>query len=69
MNLSLQAVTVGATNPEDDRASFSNYGSCVDIFAPGVNVLSTFIGSPTATETWSGTSMATPHVAGTCRVS
>ncbi|XP_072049052.1 extracellular serine proteinase-like [Amphiura filiformis] len=59
-----KAVTVGATDHEDKRAYFSNYGTCVDIFAPGVDVLSTMIGSPTATGTFSGTSMACPHVAG-----
>lgn len=58
------AITVGAIDSNDVRASFSNYGSLVDIFAPGVNVLSSWIGSTTATNTISGTSMATPHVAG-----
>lgn len=58
------AITVGATTLSDDRAYFSNWGSCVDIFAPGLNVLSTYIGSNTATATLSGTSMASPHVAG-----
>ncbi|MBN1609788.1 MAG: S8 family serine peptidase [Polyangiaceae bacterium] len=59
-----EALTVAASDVSDTRASFSNYGSCVDIFAPGVDVTSAFIGSPDATQTWSGTSMATPHVAG-----
>ncbi|XP_072049054.1 extracellular serine proteinase-like [Amphiura filiformis] len=59
-----KVVTVGATDHEDKRAWFSNYGTCVDIFAPGVNTLSTYIGYPTAVATKSGTSMATPHVAG-----
>lgn len=60
------AITVGAIDSADTRASFSNYGSLVDVFAPGVNVLSSWIGSKTATNTISGTSMgmATPHVAG-----
>lgn len=58
------ACTVGATDSNDNRASFSNYGRLVDIFAPGVNILSTWIGSNTATNTISGTSMATPHIAG-----
>lgn len=63
-----EAITVGATGgttgSSDDRASFSNFGSVLDIFAPGVNIPSTWIGSNTATNTISGTSMATPHVAG-----
>lgn len=58
------ACTVGAIDSNDARASFSNYGSVLDIFAPGVNILSTWIGSNTATNTISGTSMATPHIAG-----
>lgn len=56
------AFTVGATDSSDRIASFSNYGSVVDAFAPGVSILSTWIGS--STNTISGTSMATPHVAG-----
>ncbi|EOO01749.1 putative serine protease protein [Phaeoacremonium minimum UCRPA7] len=56
--------TVGATDSNDARASFSNYGSVVDIFAPGVDILSSWIGSTTATNTISGTSMATPHITG-----
>lgn len=56
--------TVGASDINDTFAYFSNYGSLVDIIAPGVNVLSTWIGSNTATNTISGTSMATPHIAG-----
>lgn len=58
------AVTVGASTLSDTRAYFSNYGKCVDIFAPGLNVLSTYIGSNTATAILSGTSMASPHVCG-----
>jgi subtilisin family serine protease len=58
------AITVGSTTNTDARSSFSNYGSCVDLFAPGSNITSTWIGSTTATNTISGTSMATPHVAG-----
>ncbi|MFC4637523.1 S8 family peptidase [Deinococcus hohokamensis] len=59
------AITVGATTRTDSRdTSYSNYGSCLDIFAPGTGITSTWIGSTTATNTISGTSMATPHVAG-----
>ena len=58
------AVTVGATNSADTRASFSNYGSCLDIFAPGVSITSAVVDTDSATETWNGTSMASPHVAG-----
>ncbi|KAK3322036.1 serine protease [Apodospora peruviana] len=60
-----QAITVGAIDQRtDDRASFSNFGAGVDIFAPGVNVLSVSIESDTASQALSGTSMASPHVAG-----
>ena len=62
------AITVGATTNTDARASFSNIGTCVDIFAPGQNITSSWIGSNTATNTISGTSMATPHVAGAAAV-
>ena len=58
------AVTVGASTLADERAYFSNYGKCNDIFAPGLNILSTWIGSKYATNTISGTSMASPHIAG-----
>ena len=58
------AITVGATDINDNRASFSNFGSCVDIFAPGVSITSDWRTSDTATNTISGTSMATPHVTG-----
>lgn len=58
------AITVGSTTNTDARSSFSNYGSCVDIYAPGSNILSASNGSNTATATLSGTSMASPHVAG-----
>ncbi|TFK74715.1 hypothetical protein BDN72DRAFT_854009 [Pluteus cervinus] len=59
-----QAVTVGASTLGDERAYFSNHGECVDVFAPGLNILSTYKGGPGATATLSGTSMASPHVAG-----
>ena len=59
-----EAVTVGATNINDVFASFSNFGSVVDISAPGVNILSAWIPTNTSTSTISGTSMAAPHVAG-----
>jgi aqualysin 1 len=58
------ALTVGATDSSDTRASWSNYGNCVDWFAPGVNITSAWKTSDTATNTISGTSMATPHTAG-----
>ncbi len=58
------AITVNASTTADDDADFSNYGSCSDLYAPGVGVLSAYYTSNTATETTSGTSMASPHVAG-----
>jgi cerevisin len=57
-------ITVGASDINDGVASFSNFGRGVDIFAPGVQIASTFIGSNTAAQLLSGTSMACPHVAG-----
>lgn len=57
-------VTVGASTLADERAYFSNYGRCTDIFAPGLNILSTWTGSKHAVNTISGTSMASPHIAG-----
>ncbi|HEX8775928.1 MAG TPA: S8 family peptidase, partial [Pyrinomonadaceae bacterium] len=58
------AITVGNSNSSDVRASTSNYGSCLDIFAPGSSITSAWNTSNTATNTISGTSMASPHVAG-----
>ncbi|MCA1614082.1 MAG: S8 family serine peptidase, partial [Acidobacteria bacterium] len=58
------AITVGATTSTDARASYSNYGTCLDIFAPGSGITSAWFNSDTATNNISGTSMATPHVAG-----
>ncbi|AKF82611.1 peptidase S8 [Myxococcus fulvus 124B02] len=59
-----EALTVGATRLTDTRASFSNYGRCIDLFAPGEDIPSADIADDTASEVRSGTSMATPHVAG-----
>ena len=57
-------MTVAASTSSDARASYSNYGSCVDVYAPGSSITSAWYTSPTATNTISGTSMASPHVAG-----
>ncbi|MGY3265716.1 S8 family serine peptidase [Lysobacter sp. HA35] len=59
------AITIGATTSTDARASYSNYGGCVDLFGPGSSIKSAWYTSTTATNTISGTSMASPHVAGT----
>ncbi|KAF9435052.1 hypothetical protein BGZ76_006977 [Entomortierella beljakovae] len=56
--------TVAASDRNDRTASFTSYGSCVEIFGPGVDITSAWIDSPDATNTISGTSMATPHVVG-----
>jgi subtilisin family serine protease len=58
------AITVGSSTSSDARSSFSNFGTCVDIFAPGSSITSAWSTSNTATNTISGTSMASPHVAG-----
>jgi subtilisin family serine protease len=59
-----EAITVGSSTQTDARSSFSNFGSVVDIFAPGSGITSAWFTNNTATNTISGTSMATPHVAG-----
>ena len=64
----VNAITVGSTTTTDARSSFSNTGTCVDIFAPGSLITSSWIGSSTAITTISGTSMASPHVAGVAAV-
>jgi subtilisin family serine protease len=61
-------LTVGSTTSTDARSDFSNIGSCLDLFAPGSSITSSWIGSDTATNTISGTSMATPHVTGAAAV-
>jgi subtilisin family serine protease len=58
------AITVGSTDNADRKSSFSNWGTCVDIHAPGTSITSAWIGGNTAVRTISGTSMASPHVAG-----
>lgn len=58
------AITVGSTTRSDKRSTFSNWGRCVDIYAPGSDILSVGIASVNAKDTMSGTSMACPHVAG-----
>ncbi|MFI6036460.1 S8 family peptidase [Streptomyces sp. NPDC051315] len=63
-----EAITVGATTSTDAKASYSNYGSALDIFAPGSSITAGWYTSDTATNTISGTSMATPHVAGAAAV-
>ncbi|QNQ38677.1 S8 family peptidase [Streptomyces sp. CB00271] len=63
-----EAITVGSTTSTDARSSFSNYGSIVDIFAPGSSITSSWHTSDSATNTISGTSMASPHVAGAAAI-
>ncbi|WP_327250847.1 S8 family serine peptidase [Streptomyces sp. NBC_01244] len=60
------AITLGSTDSNDTRSSFSNYGSCLDLFAPGGSIVSTKMGG--GTQTMSGTSMATPHTAGAAAI-
>ncbi|MEU0343401.1 S8 family peptidase [Streptomyces bobili] len=59
-----EAITVGATDRRDARPAYSNHGSALDLFAPGVSIISTAHTSDTGRATWSGTSMAAPHAAG-----
>ncbi|CAA9360616.1 MAG: Alkaline serine exoprotease A precursor [uncultured Gemmatimonadetes bacterium] len=59
-----EAITIGATTKTDAKTSWSNYGACVDFFAPGASITSAWYTGDAATNTISGTSMATPHVAG-----
>ncbi|MCA1780090.1 MAG: S8 family serine peptidase, partial [Xanthomonadaceae bacterium] len=59
-----EAITVGASTPQDSMASNSNYGACVDLFAPGTGILSAYNGSDTDSLTLSGTSMSSAHVSG-----
>src|SRR5690606_26270472 len=59
-----QVIAVASIDPNDYRSSWSNYGSCVDIFAPGSSITSAFYSSDNATRVMGGTSMAAPHVAG-----
>ncbi|MFI6098962.1 S8 family peptidase [Lentzea sp. NPDC051213] len=63
-----EAITVGSTDRTDGRSSFSNLGTCVDIFAPGRDITSAWLTNDEATNTISGTSMATPHVVGAAAV-
>lgn len=62
------AITVGAVDINDRRASFSNYGDCVDVYAPGVGIVSSWIGQTNMVNSLSGTSMAAPHVTGEINV-
>jgi len=62
------AITVGATTSQDVRSSFSNWGRCVDIFAPGTTITAAWIGPRDAIRTISGTSMASPHIAGAAAI-
>merc|ERR1719215_519423 len=59
-----ESITVGATSADDRKAQFSNHGSCVNIWAPGVGITSAFNDGDSASNTWDGTSMACPHVSG-----
>ena len=63
-----EAMTISATDSSDRKASWANYGNCVDWFAPGVGITSAWGSSDTATNTISGTSMATPHTTGVAAV-
>ena len=62
------ALTVGATTDTDARASYSNYGTCLDLFAPGAGIKSAYIGTTSSATSLGGTSFAAPHVAGAVAV-
>ena len=64
----VSALTVGATTSSDSRASYSNWGTCLDLFAPGSNILSATLNGTDTYAAWNGTSMASPHVAGVAAV-
>lgn len=59
-----KGITVGASTVADTRANFSNFGQCNDVFAPGLDILSTWIGRDEAVKNMSGASMAAPHISG-----
>ncbi|CRK61917.1 Alkaline serine exoprotease A precursor [Alloactinosynnema sp. L-07] len=63
-----EGITVNASDNKDARATFSNWGTCTDIFAPGVGIMSAWMTDDTSTKSISGTSMAAPHVAGAAAV-
>ncbi|QTR03400.1 S8 family peptidase [Saccharothrix algeriensis] len=63
-----EGITVNASDKGDTRATFSNFGTCTDIFAPGVGIVSAWKDNDSATYTASGTSMAAPHVAGAAAI-
>ena len=62
------ALTVGATTQSDARSWYSNFGSCIDLFAPGDSIVGAGLSSSTARQTMSGTSMASPHAAGAAAI-
>ena len=64
-----EALVIGASGWTDEREPYSNFGACVDVFAPGGNIMSAYNWDDSAAGTMSGTSMATPHVAGAAALS